>query len=153
YAIPELPLGPYDVTAKATGFADSSQQGYVSLGSSVSSNFRLAVAPTSQSAEVVVSDAPGIEPTRTATKSILTDLQIHELPSNGRRLQNFVTDTPQALIEPECRGFSISGQKGIYANISIDGGDYDSTWGCGIRARSESGPAFSLGAIEEVQVV
>ncbi len=62
-------------------------------------------------------------------------------------------ETPQALIEPECRGFSISGQKGIYANISIDGGDYDSTWGCGIRARSESGPAFSLGAIEELQVV
>lgn len=153
YAIPELPLGPYEVTVKASGFADSTQEVYVSLGSSVSSNFHLTLAPTSQSAEVVVADAPGIEPTRTATKSILTDLQIHELPSDGRRLQNFVVETPQALIEPECRGFSISGQKGIYANISIDGGDYDSTWGCGIRARSESGPAFSLGAIEELQVV
>jgi len=153
YAIPELPLGPYEVTVKAAGFAENTQDAYVTLGSSVSSNFRLTVAPTSQTAEVVTADAPGIEPTRTATKSILTDLQIHELPSNGRRLQNFVVDTPQALIEPECRGFSISGQKGIYANISIDGGDYDSTWGCGIRARSESAPAFSLGAIDEVQVV
>src|SRR5690242_347776 len=47
YAIPELPLGPYDVTAKATGFADITQQLYVSLGASVPSNFRLSVAPTS----------------------------------------------------------------------------------------------------------
>ena len=51
-----------------------------------------------------------------------------------------------ALIEPECRGFSISGQKGIYSNVTIDGGDYDSTWGCGIRARSESAPSFGLEA-------
>lgn len=152
YAIPELPLGPYEVTVKASGFADSTQEVYVSLGSSVSSNFRLSIQTASQAAQVVADD-PGVEPTRTATKSILTDLQIQELPSNGRRLQNFVVDTPQALIEPECRGFSISGQKGIYANISVDGGDYDSTWGCGIRARSESAPAFSLGAIDELQVV
>ena len=148
-----MPLGPYEVTIKAGGFAAAVQEAYVSLGSSVSTNFHLSVAPTSQTAEVVAADAPGIEPTRSATKSILTDLQIHELPSEGRRLQNFVVDTPQALIEPECRGFSISGQKGIYSNISIDGGDYDSTWGCGIRARSESGPSFSLGAIQEIQVV
>jgi len=153
YAIPELPLGPYEVSVKASGFAADMQDAYVSLGASVSSNFRLLVQPTTETTEVVAADAPGIEPTRSATKSILTDLQIHELPSEGRRLQNFVVDTPQALIEPECRGFSISGQKGIYSNIAIDGGDYDSTWGCGIRARSESGPAFSLGAIQELQVV
>ena len=83
-----------------------------------------------------------VTPTRAAAKSILTDLQIHNLPSNGRRLQNFVVDTPAALIEPECRGFSISGQKGIYSNVAIDGGDYDSVWGCGIRSRSESAPSF-----------
>lgn len=152
YAIPELPLGPYEVTASATGFAAETQQVFVSLGSSVTTAFHLTVEPQSQNLEVN-SDNPGIEPTRTATKSILTDLQIHNLPSDGRRLQNFVVDTPQALIEPECRGFSISGQKGIYSFISIDGGDYDSTWGCGIRARSESAPTFSLEAIQELQVV
>lgn len=32
-------------------------------------------------------------------RSILTDLQIHNFPSNGRRLQDFVIDTPAALIE------------------------------------------------------
>ena len=153
YAIPELPLGPYEVTVKAGGIRRGHRRRLCQPGS-----FGFLEFPSFRCAHYAdrarwSPDAPGIEPTRSATKSILTDLQIHELPSEGRRLQNFVVDTPQALIEPECRGFSISGQKGIYSNISIDGGDYDSTWGCGIRARSESGPAFSLGAIQEIQVV
>ncbi len=154
YAAAYLPLGPYEISARANGLQASAQEAFVTLGSSVSVSFNLSVEGKTESVRVTApADTPGIEPTRTAPKSILTDLQIHELPSNDRRLQNFVIDTPQALIEPECRGFSISGQKGIYSNISVDGGDYDSTWGCGIRARSESAPAFSLEALQEVQVV
>ncbi len=152
YAISDLPLGPYEVTATAAGFQASPREAFVTLGSSVSTNFDLSVAGRNESVDVH-NDVPGIEPTRTAPKSILTDLQIHELPSNGRRLQNSVIETPAALIEPECRGFSISGQKGIYSNVSIDGGDYGSTWGCGIRARSESAPSFGLEALQELQVV
>src|SRR5438045_7635226 len=80
-------------------------------------------------------------------------MQIHNLPFSGRRIQNLVGQTPTALIEPECGGFSINGQKGIYANVSIDGGDYDSTWSCGIRGRSSSSPTFGIEALQEVQVV
>ena len=152
YAASNLPLGPYEVSVKAAGFETASQEAFVTLGSSVSSNFKVSVAAVTGSVEVIAG-SPGIEPTRAAAKSILTDLQIHNLPSNGRRLQNFVIDTPAALIEPECRGFSISGQKGIYSNVSIDGGDYDSAWGCGIRSRSESAPSFGIEALQEVQVV
>jgi hypothetical protein len=152
YAILDLPLGAYDVTANGTGFQPSVQHALVTLGSSVSVNFSLSLAGRTESVQVA-GDTSEIEPTSSAPRSILTDLQIHELPSNGRRLQNMVVETPATLIEPECRGFSISGQKGIYSYVSIDGGDYDSTWGCGIRARSESAPSFGLAALQEVQVV
>src|SRR4051812_13977505 len=102
FAVSDLPLGPYEVTVQATGFQTPAREAYVTLGSSVSVNFDLSVARKSDSIEV--NDAPGLEPTRSAPKSILTDLQIHQLPSNGRRLQNTVIQTPTALIEPECRG-------------------------------------------------
>jgi hypothetical protein len=151
YAV-SVPLGPYEVTVKASGLQTPAQDAFVSLGSSVSVSFNLALAGKTESVEVT-DGAPGLEPTRTAPKSILTDLQIHNLPSNGRRVQNLVIQTPTALIEPECRGFSISGQKGIYSNVSVDGGDYNSTWGCGIRARSEAGPSFGLESLREVQVI
>jgi hypothetical protein len=152
YAIAEVPLGPYEVEAEAAGFAKAQQQVVVTLGSSISAAFRLTVAARSESV-VVNGAAAGIEPARTSPKAVLTERELRSLPSNGRRVQNNVTETPTALIEPECRGFSISGQKGIYANVSIDGGDYNSTWGCGIRGRSESAPNFSLEALTELQVV
>src|SRR5579871_2700985 len=98
-------------------------------------------------------DTPSIEPTRTAPKAILTDLQIHELPSNGRRIQNIVTQLPGTLIEPECSGFSVSGQKGVYANVSVDGGDYDGTWTCGIRGRSSSSPTLGFESLNQIQIV
>src|SRR6185295_20247396 len=34
-----------------------------------------------------------------------------------------------------------------------DGGDYASTWACGIRGRSSSSPTFGIEALQEVQVV
>ncbi len=152
YALLDMPIGPYEVTAEAIGFAPATKKIYVTLGSSVSGLFRLAVASHTETVQVTAQD-PGIEPTRSTPKTILTELQINELPSNGRRVQNNVLEVPGTLIEPECRGFSVSGQKGIYANVSVDGGDYNSTWGCGIRGRSESAPSFSLEAVQELQVV
>jgi hypothetical protein len=152
FAVANVPLGPYEVEIRAAGFATNRQQVFVTLGSSVSATFRLAIAARTESVTINAQN-PGIEPARTAPKSILTEKQLAELPSNGRRVQNNVIETPAALIEPECRGFSISGQKGIYSNVSIDGGDYNSTWGCGIRGRSESAPNFSLEALAELQVI
>jgi hypothetical protein len=152
FAVANVPLGPYEVEIRAAGFATNRQQVFVTLGSSVSATFRLAIAARTESVTVNAQN-PGIEPARTAPKSILTEKQLADLPSNGRRVQNNVIETPAALIEPECRGFSISGQKGIYSNVNIDGGDYNSTWGCGIRGRSESAPNFSLEALAELQVI
>ncbi len=152
YTVLDLPLGPYEVLASAQSFAPVRQQVFVTLGSTVTASFHLSVSSTAESVTVNAQD-PGLEPSRTYPRTILTETQIRELPSNGRRLQNNVLETPATLIEPECRGFSISGQKGIYANVSIDGGDYNSTWGCGIRGRSESAPNFSLESLEELQVV
>src|SRR5439155_9193994 len=76
YVASYLPLGPYEVTVRASGFETPSQDAFVTQGSSMSANFNLSLGGTSESVEVTA-DAPGIEPTRTAPKSILTDLQIH----------------------------------------------------------------------------
>ncbi|MDP2660132.1 MAG: hypothetical protein Q8R28_05335, partial [Dehalococcoidia bacterium] len=39
------------------------------------------------------------------------------------------------------------------ANVNVDGGDYNSTFGCGLRGRSDSAPTFSMEALAEFQVV
>ena len=152
YAFTQLPLGPYDVRVNAQGFEAARQQVTLTLASVVTADFSLSVSGVALAELVTVPDFSS-EPTRSAPKSVLTDLQIHNLPSNGRRIQNMVMQTPTTLIEPECSGFSVAGQKGIYANLLIDGGDYNSTWQCGVRSRSSSAPSFGFEALQEIQVV
>jgi hypothetical protein len=41
------------------------------------------------------------EPTLAPSKSILTAMQLPDLPSNGGRLQNLIWDIPGGQIEPE----------------------------------------------------
>ena len=152
YAFTQLPLGPYEVSVNAPGFEAAKQQVTLTLASVVTADFSLSVSGVALAALVTVPDSAS-EPGRSAPKAVLTDLQIHNLPSNGRRIQNMVMQTPTTLIEPECSGFSVAGQKGIYANLLIDGGDYNSTWQCGVRSRSSSAPSFGFEALQEIQVV
>lgn len=152
FTVTLVPLGNYEVTTAVNGFESVRQDVVVTLASSVSIDFQLKVAGVTNTVDVNA-ESLTVEPTRTSSKSSLTNVQVAGLPSAGRRIQNFVLLTPATQIEPECRGFSIAGQKGLHANVSIDGGDYNSVFGCGLRGRSESAPVFSLEAIQELQVV
>ena len=100
YAVSLLPLGPYEVTAKATGFEPTAQEALVMLGSSITVNFNLSVGINREAIQVT----PGIltaETTVAPSKSVLTDLQLRELPSNGGRVQNIIWNVPTGQIEPE----------------------------------------------------
>ena len=152
YRIPLLPLGIYEVSVTATGFAPSTQEVVVTLGSSILVNTKLALDVLAVSVDVTA-EARHVEATAASSMSILTDLQIGSLPSNGRQIEGLLAQSSGVLIEPLCNGYSISGQKGIYSSINVDGGDYNSTFGCGVRGRSESAPAFSMEAISELTIV
>ncbi len=156
YALLLVPLGPYDVSAKAEGFEESIREIELTLGSSVTANFQLRLGARSEAVEVTANTS-SLEPTRVPSKSILTEMQIHNLPSNGRRVLSFLLLTPtttRAVFSDQgCRGISISGQAGIYSKYNVDGGDYNSTFACGTRGRSETAPTFSLEALQEFQVV
>src|SRR5436190_16956398 len=98
----------------------------------------------------VVADNTAIEPSQTFSKAVLTDIQLRNLPANGRRIRNLFLLTPSTQIEPECGGFAISGQKGLFTNINVDGGDYTNTHWCG---HVEFSPTFTIEALQEFQVL
>ncbi len=152
YLVPLVPLGVYEVTARAAGFAPGVQQVAVTLGSAITANFRLTLQAVSE--QVQVSGRPPVnDSTGASGGAVLTELQIRSLPSNGRQVEGLFVQAPGTQIEPMCKGFAISGQKGLYANVNVDGADYTSTFGCGLRGRSESGPTFSMEALSEFHVV
>ena len=150
YAIGPLPLGNYAVTLKPANLEEATQDVYVSLGGRSTANFELGVQPVRQSV-TVTADAPGvIEPTQTFSKSILTEIQLRNLPAPGRRIKNLFLLTPATQIEPECGGFSISCQKGVFTSFNVDGGDYTSSHFCG---HVEMSPSFTVEALQEFQVL
>jgi hypothetical protein len=149
YAVSLLPLGSYRVTATAGGLAPATQTISVTLGVSVSANFTLGVAGVSEDVQVGGRNG-GIDRTGTQGKAVLTDLQLQNLPASGRRVRSLFYLTPATQVEPECGGFAISGQKGLFTNINVDGGDYTNTHWCG---HVEFSPTFSIEALQEFQVL
>jgi hypothetical protein len=100
YAVSLLPLGPYEVTVNATGFEPAKQEALVSLGSTISANFNLSVGVNREAVQVK-GEMLTADTTAAPSKSILTALQLKELPSNGGRIQNLTWDIPGGQIEPE----------------------------------------------------
>jgi hypothetical protein len=149
YAIASVPLGNYEVTARTSNLAAPTQRVYVSLGGTAPANFNLGIQPVRESVDVVAS-ATAIQPGQTVSKAVLTDIQLRNLPLNGRRIRNAFLLTPSTQIEPECGGFAISGQKGLFTNINVDGGDYTNTHWCG---HVEFSPTFTMEALQEFQVL
>ncbi|MCS6884634.1 MAG: carboxypeptidase regulatory-like domain-containing protein [Acidobacteriota bacterium] len=156
YAVPLLPVGPYEIKVVASGFEAAAQEVLVTLGSSINASFSLKVGATSDVVEISASQTTGItlEPTRSSAQAIINTQQIQNLPANGRRFQDFLLLTPTVTIEPERNGLSIAGQRGINININIDGADYNQPFFGGIRGGERAGFAFTVSqeAIQEFQV-
>jgi hypothetical protein len=148
-----LPPGPYTVSVKHTGFKNAKSDVNVSVGSAVTADFRLQIGEVTEVVEVTASVV--IETTAVQTDALINNRSIGELPINGRRFQDFVTLTPTVQIEPSRNGISFAGQRGINANITIDGADYNQPFFGGIRGGERSNQAFSIPqeAIKEFQIV
>ncbi len=154
FAVPQVPLGRYEIRVAVTGFEIARQEVDVTVGSTMSANFRLEVGARTEAVDVTAASST-LERTGAQGKSVLTALQIANVPTSGRRLQNLIWDTPGGQIEPECSGMSVAGQKGIFTNISVDGGDYNTTFCAGtgnFRGGTNSAPTFNIDALQEFTV-
>lgn len=148
FAVTLLPLGGYEVSASAAGMERGTQSVAVTLGTTAAANFTLRVAGLTE--DVQVESRAGLEQTGTHAKSVLTQLQLQNAPASGRRIRSMFQLTPATQIEPECGGFSVSGQKGTMININLDGGDTTNTHWCG---HVEQTPSVGLEALQEMQVL
>jgi len=148
-----LPPGTYTVSADASGFGKATLSGVeVSVGRTTDTNLALGVGKVE---ETVTVTALGIQTTSSAADSLVNVNAISNLPINGRRFQDFVTLTPTAQVEPSRGQISLSGQRGINSNISVDGTDYNQPFFGGIRGgeRSNFAPTIPQESIQEFQVV
>lgn len=152
YTFTSLAPGLYDVTVEAANFSAQTRRVEIQVGRTTDVNFALGAADVA--AEVIVT-AEGVQSTQSNSDAVLSETAITNLPINGRRFQDFATLTPTAQIDTERNQISLSGQRGINANINVDGVDYNQPFFGGIRGgeRSNFAPTIPQESIKEFQVV
>jgi outer membrane receptor protein involved in Fe transport len=154
FALPLLPPGRYELLVELPGFGNARRVVPLTVGATVTVNQTLQLAAV-QETITVEARSPLVETSATVPTTTVSQEAIANLPINGRRFQDFITLTPTVQVDPQRGQLSFAGQRGINANVSVDGADYNQPFFGGIRGGERSNNAFTVPqeAIQEFQVI
>ena len=137
FILPNLPVGPYRLEVKVSGFKDYRQTGIVlAVGQTVAVNVQLTVGSVTESIEVSA-DASMVETKDSAIAQVMEQRKIVDLPLNGRNLTQLLTLTGGGTTAPagdltgskniqgsQTSGtFSVAGSQANGVSYLLDGGD------------------------------
>src|SRR5258706_8877492 len=149
-----LAPGRYTLTISKSGFATIVQQNVnLTVGQVLSLPVTLKISSVAQ--QIVVTDVPVIEVTKTQSSSTLDESAVANTPVLGRKFEDLLTLTPGVSISqgPDGDEININGQRGIFNNISLDGGDYNNGFFGEQMGGQRAAIDITLEAVKEFQVV
>ncbi|MGH9173049.1 MAG: carboxypeptidase-like regulatory domain-containing protein, partial [Vicinamibacterales bacterium] len=154
FVLLQLPPGRYRVTFSLSGFATIVQEGVLlTVGQSINLNPRMAVSTVQET--VTVQGTPGVETARAGVATTLKQTTVETTPILGRKFEDLLTLTPGVSVVqgPDGDEITFAGQRGIFNNVSLDGGDYINGF-FGEQVGGQRAPVdITLEAVKEFQVV
>jgi Carboxypeptidase regulatory-like domain/TonB dependent receptor-like, beta-barrel/TonB-dependent Receptor Plug Domain len=151
----QLPPGNYRVTFTLSGFATMVQDNVpLTVGQAVTLPIVMKVSGVSET--VTVSTATNvIETSRTASATTLNQNAIETIPILGRKFEDLLTLTPGVSVVqgPDGDEITFAGQRGIFNNISLDGGDYNNGFFGEQAGGQRASIDITLDAVKEFQVI
>jgi outer membrane receptor protein involved in Fe transport len=150
----QLASGPYTVTVKKDGFATLVQENVtVTVGQAV--NLRLGMQVSGAQETVTVTGTSTVDVSRTEVSNTLNETTIATTPILGRKFEDLLTLTPGVSIVqgPDGDEITFSGQRGVFNNISLDGGDYNNGFFGEQMGGQRAAIDITLEAVKEFQVV
>jgi hypothetical protein len=154
FDFPSLPPGSYSVTISKSGFGTTVQENLaLTVGRTVSLKLTLQVAGTSGS--ITVTSEPMVDIVNTSSATTLGEQTIATTPVLGRKFEDLLTLTPGVSISqgPDGDEININGQRGIFNNISLDGGDYNNGFFGEQSGGQRAAVDITLEAVKEFQIV
>ena len=142
------------VTVSLQGFATHVQEDVtLTVGQAVTLNPVLKVSGTAET--VTVTGTSFIDVTRTEVSNTLNETTISTTPILGRKFEDLLTLTPGVSIVqgPDGDEITFSGQRGMYNNVSLDGGDYNNGFFGEQLGGQRAAIDITLEAVKEFQVV
>ncbi len=153
FAFLSLAPGRYTLTINKAGFATIVQENVnLTVGQTITLPVTMKVSSVAQ--QIVVTDVPIVEVTKTESSSTLDELAVATTPVLGRKFEDLLTLTPGVSISqgPDGDEININGQRGIFNNISLDGGDYNNGFFGEQMGGQRAAIDITLEAVKEFQI-
>lgn len=154
FVLLSMPPGRYVVSITKSGFAKLNQENIeLTVGRQLSLDVTLRVSGVS--GEVTVTDTPTIDTVKTEASTTLNETAISNTPILGRKFEDLLTLTPGVSITqgPDGDEINFSGQRGIFNNVSLDGGDYNNGFFGEQAGGQRAAIDIALEAVKEFQVI
>ena len=103
----------------------------------------------------VTTESRAVDTTRTAAASTLDETTIASTPILGRKFEDLLTLTPGVSVVqgPDGDEITFAGQRGVFNNISLDGGDYTNGFFGEQVGGQRAAIDITLEAVKEFQVI
>ncbi len=154
FSFPSLQPGRYSVKVSMAGFATTIQEN-LTLTVGLTTTLRLALKVAGTTESVIVTAAPQVDVVSDSSTSTLNEQTIATTPVLGRKFEDLLTLTPGVSIVqgPDGDEININGQRGVFNNISLDGGDYNNGFFGEQSGGQRAAVDITLEAVKEFQVV
>ena len=149
-----LAPGRYTVTITKAGFSTIIQE-KINLTVGQVLTIPVTVKISSIAQQITVTDVPVIEVTKTESSSTLDETAVAQTPVLGRKFEDLLTLTPGVSISqgPDGDEINFNGQRGIFNNVSLDGGDYNNGFFGEQVGGQRAAIDITLEAVKEFQVI
>src|SRR5438132_3066202 len=149
-----LPSGRYSITVSKQGFATAVAE---SLDLTVGQALNLPVTMKVSQVEerVTITATPTVDTLKTESSTTLNETAVSTTPILGRKFEDLLTLTPGVSVVqgPDGDEITFSGQRGVFNNVSFDGGDYNNGFFGEQLGGQRAAIDIPLDAVKEFQVV
>ncbi|MEN8376838.1 MAG: carboxypeptidase regulatory-like domain-containing protein [Gemmatimonadota bacterium] len=150
-----LPVGTYTVSVAALEFVQEITRDGIRLGLGQTETLDLSFEAVELEGLNVSVERPLVDVSDVTSSSRLGTEVVENLPNNGRDFIDFTLLTPGVGIVqgPDGEELTVSGQRGIFNNVSVDGADFNNPFFGEQRGGQRPAFTFNQDAIEEIVVV
>src|SRR6266851_4985365 len=148
-----LPPGNYSVTVSKQGFGTLVvEKTELTVGQALALPLSMKVSGVQERVTVT---APTVDTVKTESSSTLNETTVNTTPILGRKFEDLLTLTPGVSVVqgPDGDEITFAGQRGVFNNVSLDGGDYNNGFFGEQLGGQRAAIDIPLDAVKEFQVV
>src|SRR6266511_816265 len=150
----QLPSGRYTITVAKQGFATVIvEKADLTVGQAL--NLPISVKVSSLQETVTITATPTVDTVKTESSTPIVQTTVNTTPILGRKFEDLLTLSPGVSVVqgPDGDEITFAGQRGVFNNVSLDGGDYNNGFFGEQLGGQRAAIDITLEAVREFQVV